>query len=311
MCLELGVDKETEDTTDSGFDPTSTPPPDTKKGENVFGVGVDKETEDTTDSGFDPEIIPSTPEVYADTPDITISPEVQAILTKFDNNDYDYPYTDLLGVMNQVKDGTLSNKKFLDIMNYLLEHGTIIDKTALPPVIDYNIDNSMVTQTILPFTLENGKLKGSIKYIANDSFNPTYFGENQLISFVKVYDESNNLIPIDYKKEEGKDNPLYFTNTERDELINIDETVGDTNIVKVEFYVWNNELNRVEFSKMKKDSYVAKEVGLPPCVIGQHRDSSGKCVPDNKEEVTTSLLGKFMGVTAILGTLALLGSKGR
>ena len=58
-----------------------------------------KETEDTTDSSFIPDLIPTIPEVYADTPTITISPEVQAILTKFDNNDYDYPYTDLLGIL--------------------------------------------------------------------------------------------------------------------------------------------------------------------------------------------------------------------
>ena len=49
-------------------------------------------------------------------------------------------------------------------------------------------------------------------------------------------------------------------------------------------------------------------------LIGDLTYDSGVIIPDpetGKEEVTTSLLGKFMGVTALIGTLALLGSKGR
>jgi hypothetical protein len=295
--------KETEDTTTSGFGPTSTPPPDTKKPDRVF----DKETEDTTDSSFISDLIPTIPEVYADTPIITISSDVQAILTKLENNDYTYPSW-FNNNIKWVKEGSVTSSEFLNAFNNLLQTGTIIDKTSLPPVIDTSINEKMVSQSIGAFKLENGKVTGDIIYIAegtieNPIFNPYYYNK-QLTSIVQIKDQSGVTIKL-------KTNNLNFTATERDERISINEGVGDINAVKIEFYVWKSIQNPIAFSIKKDDEIVAKEVGLKSCPIGQHRNFSGKCVPDNKEEVSTSLLGKVMGVTAILGTLALLGSKSR
>jgi hypothetical protein len=49
------------------------------------------------------------------------------------------------------------------------------------------------------------------------------------------------------------------------------------------------------------------------CPTGYHLGFNGKCVLDGGEETggSTSILGKVMGVTALLGTLALLGAKRR
>ena len=68
-----------------------------------------------------PQIIP--PVVIP--PTITISAEVQAILTKFDNNDYTYPSWYNKNI-TWVKDGTLTNEQFLNAFNNLIQTGVII-----------------------------------------------------------------------------------------------------------------------------------------------------------------------------------------
>jgi hypothetical protein len=58
---------------------------------------------------------------------------------------------------------------------------------------------------------------------------------------------------------------------------------------------------------------VKDDTGGKTCPTGYHLGFNGKCVLDGGEETggSTSLLGKVMGVTALLGTLALLGAKRR
>ncbi|MEO2147958.1 MAG: hypothetical protein ABGW56_02755, partial [Flavobacteriaceae bacterium] len=59
---------------------------------------------------------------------IIISAQVQVILTKFDNNDYEYPswFNNNIGY---VKDGSITSNEFLTAFNNLLQTGVIIDKT--------------------------------------------------------------------------------------------------------------------------------------------------------------------------------------
>jgi len=231
---------------------------------------------------------------------VTISSDVQAILTKLENNDYTYPEW-FSNNIKWVKDGSITNSEFLVAFNNLLQTGTIIDKSAHGPE-DTTIDLNMVSQSIGAFKLENNRVKGSIIYIAESSFNPYYYNK-PLTSIVSIKDQSGRTVKL-------KTNNLNFTATERDETINIDEEVGELDGVKIEFLVWKSVDDPIAFSKKKVDEVVAEEVGLAPCPLGQHRNFSGKCVPDDPI-IGTSLLGKVMGVTAILGTLALLGSKGR
>jgi hypothetical protein len=310
----------------------------------------------TTPIDESPVILPDSP------PDIIpISAEVQAILTKFDNNDYEYPYTDLPALINLVKNGSLSNEKFLITINQLLDQKTIIDKTTIPVekeydvtvlrinefggvyselfygikgnkllelenqflvvlsdkprptddevrdfynFVDTSIDTNMISQSIGAFTLKDGKVTGKIIYIAESAFNSYYYNK-PVTSVVQIKDQSGSTIKL-------KTNNLNFTETQRDETITINEGVGDLNAVKIEFYVWKNVNEPIPFTLPKIDEIVAQEIGLDPCPIGQHRDFNNKCVPDDPQVAgTTSLLGKFMGVTALIGTLALLGSKRR
>ena len=203
-------------------------------------------------------------------PIIMISPEVQAILTKLDNNDYTYPQW-FNNNIKWVKDGTITSNEFLIAFNNLLQTGVIIDKSA-PPIEDTTISLDMVSQSIGAFKLENGKVTGDIIYIAESSFNPYYYNK-PLTSVVSIKDQSGRTIKL-------KTNNLNFTETERDERISINEGIGDIDAVKIEFLVWKSVDNPIAFSKKKITEIV--------CVI--------------------ALLG---GVTAILGTLALLGSKSR
>ena len=308
----------------------------------------------TTPIDESPVILPDSP------PDIiTISAEVQAILTKFDNNDYTYPswFNSNIGY---VKDGSITSNEFLAAFNNLLQAGTIIDKTI--PVekeydvtvlrinefggvyselfygikgnklleleaqflvvlsdkprptddevrdfynfVDTSIDTNMISQSIGAFTLKDGKVTGKIIYIAESAFNSYYYNK-PVTSVVQIKDQSGSTIKL-------KTNNLNFTETQRDETITINEGVGDLNAVKIEFYVWKNFNEPIPFTLPKIDEIVADEIGLDPCPIGQHRDFNNKCVPDDPIVAgTTSLLGKFMGVTALIGTLALLGSKRR
>ena len=308
----------------------------------------------TTPIDESPVILPDSP------PDIiTISAEVQAILTKFDNNDYTYPswFNSNIGY---VKDGSITSNEFLAAFNNLLQAGTIIDKTI--PVekeydvtvlrinefggvyselfygikgnkllelesqflvvlsdkprptddevrdfynfVDTSIDTNMISQSIGAFTLKDGKVTGKIIYIAESAFNSYYYNK-PVTSVVQIKDQSGSTIKL-------KTNNLNFTETQRDETITINEGVGDLNAVKIEFYVWKNVNEPIPFTLPKIDEIVADEIGLDPCPIGQHRDFNNKCVPDDPIVAgTTSLLGKFMGVTALIGTLALLGSKRR
>ena len=172
--------------------------------------------------------------------------------------------------------------------------------------VDTTTDETMVSQSIGPFSLENGQVKGSILYIAENSFNSYYYNKT-LYSIIQIKDQSDLIL-------KRKLNNLNFTENQRDETINISEGVGnEISAVKIEFYVSKNSDGTLPLSLVKVEEEVAKEVNLPPCPIGQHRDFNGKCVNDGGKDIggSTSLLGKVMGITALLGTLALLGSKRR
>ena len=168
--------------------------------------------------------------------------------------------------------------------------------------VDTSINENMITQSIGAFTLKDGKVTGDIIYIAESAFNSYYYNK-PVTSIVQIKNQAGNTIKL-------KTNNLNFTETQRDETITINEGVGDLNAVKIEFYVWKGINEPISFALKKVDEIVAQEIGLKPCPIGQHRNFNGKCVPDDPV-VKSSLLGKVMGVTALLGTLALLGSKRR
>ena len=100
------------------------------------------------------------------------------------------------------KDGIIpTEKQVQDFYNF----------TPLPPAVDTSINETMVSQSIGSFILKDGKIRGEILYIANQSFNPFYYGKN-LTSLVQIKSKFGIGITI-------KPNNLNFTQTERDERI--------------------------------------------------------------------------------------------
>ena len=293
------------------------------------------------------------------TPTITISVEVQAILTKFDNNDYTFPSW-FNNNITWVKDGRLTSNEFLDVFNYNLQLGVIIDKTI--PVeklydviiyrindfggtfsevingvtgtrmaeleakylttlvgrpiptdqeiydyynyVDTSIDENSITQKIGAFTIKDGWLKGRIDYKTTEKFNAYYYNK-PIYSVVSIEDQYGADI-----LSTPKVNNLNFTAKENTEWTNIEENVGDNNAVKIKFNVSKNPDKTLPFSLEIETEIVCVDC-FPPCQIGQHRNFNGKCVADDQPPVggKPTVLALLGGVTALIGTLALLGSK--
>jgi len=294
-------------------------------------------------------------------PVIVLSAEVQAILTKFDNNDYTFPSW-FSSNIEFVKNGSITSNEFLNVFNNLLENQTIIDKTIVitycvnvytldsggnvlsdhydkinlskfqqltnegkyvflcedgiipteqqvrnfygytAPVEDSSINSMMVSQSVGAFILKDGRLKGEILYIANTAFNPFYYGKN-LTSLVQI--KSKTGVPIAVKP-----NNLNFTNTERDERIQIDEAVGNFKELIVDFFVWKSTTDLRAFSADKQIQVVEElpppdEPDFKPCPIGYHKDFSGQCVPDDplpeipRDKLIDTLKGFLFGTVAL------------
>ena len=295
------------------------------------------------------------PEPEPEPEPIIISVEVQAILTKFDNNDYTFPSW-FSSNIEFVKNGSITSNEFLNAFNNLVEAGTIIDKTIVitycvnvytldsggnvlsdhydkinlsslqnllsenkyvfyckdgiipteqqvrdfygytAPVEDSSINSMMISQTVGAFILKDGRLKGEILYIANQSFNPFYYDKN-LTSLVQI--KSKTGIPIAVKP-----NNLNFTNTERDERIQIDEAVGNFKELIVDFFVLKSPTDMRAFAE-NKQIQVIEEPPYPECEVGFHKDFSGKCVEDDpkgeipRDKLIDTLKGFLFGTVAL------------
>ena len=291
-------------------------------------------------------------------PTITISSEVQAILLKFENNDYIFPSW-FENNIKFVKTGEINSNEFLNSFNNLLQTGVIVDKTIqvepkfcinvytldlggnvlsehfdsinaqkfeeltnqgnyiflcedgiIPseqqvrdfygytaPVEDSSINSTMVSQSVGAFILKDGRLKGEILYIANTAFNPFYYDKN-LTSLVQI--KSKTGIPIAVKP-----NNLNFTNTERDERIQIDEAVGNFKELIVDFFVWKSTTDLRAFSVNKQIQVIETNGDGTECQIGFHKDFSGKCVPDDppgeipRDKLIDTLKGFLFGTVAL------------
>lgn len=170
------------------------------------------------------------------------------------------------------------------------------------PVEDSSINSTMVSQSVGAFILKDGRLKGEILYIANTAFNPFYYGKS-ITSLVQIKSKSG--IPIAVKP-----NVLNFTNTQRDERIQIDEAVGNFKELIVDFFVWRSTTDLRQFSANKQIEVVEElpppdEPDFKPCQIGYHKDFSGKCVPDDplpelpRDKLIDTLKGFLFGTVAL------------
>ena len=99
-----------------------------------------------------------------------------------------------------------------------------------PPVIDDSINTNMVTQQVINFNIINGRAVGSIKFVATNNFNPYYYNK-EIINLVQFKTPNGVTLLV-------KENRLRFTETERDEIINYDESVQENTRITVESFVW-------------------------------------------------------------------------
>ena len=170
------------------------------------------------------------------------------------------------------------------------------------PVADSSINSMMVSQSVGAFILKDGRLKGEILYIANTAFNSFYYGKN-LTSLVQI--KSKTGIPIAVKP-----NVLNFTNTQRDERIQIDEAVGNFKELIVDFFVWKSTTDLRAFTANKQIQVVEElpppdEPDFKPCPMGYHKDFSGKCVSDDplpeipRDKLIDTLKGFLFGTVAL------------
>ena len=165
------------------------------------------------------------------------------------------------------------------------------------PPINNSVDTTMISQSIGFFEIKDGRITGSVNYIANSSFNPFWYGQN-ISSFIQIKDYATGT-PIVVKE-----NILQFTETERDEVINIDESSGNFTKLIIEFFVWVSISDSRPFSNVKS-VVIEEQTGTPqPCQAGYHR-VDGICVPNDPPNPTAP--DKFMGILKgmLVGSFAL------
>jgi len=187
--------------------------------------------------------------------------------------------------------------------------------------VDTSVKPTMVEARFLEFKIVNEYVEGKINFVstASASKDPAwtnYWRDRIIYAYFQVKDQAgNNILIGNEPKQAIKVNDLKFL-LDNIETINYREYIGNIQAVTLEVYVWDITQEQSLVKDPRPFSYpkeleVTVDDGL--CPTGYHRGFNGKCIPDGGKEkdVGSSLLGKVMGVTALLGTLALLGSKRR
>ena len=90
-------------------------------------------------------------------------------------------------------------------------------------------NNSMISQSVGAFQIKDDRIQGEILYIANKSFD-SFFYNKKITSFVQFKNELGVVLGI-------KENNLNFTETERDERIQINELSHGLKKLNLEFFV--------------------------------------------------------------------------
>jgi len=112
----------------------------------------------------------------------------------------------------------------------IIEQPIVTATPIITPTVDDSIKTGMVTQQVINFNIINGRAVGSIKFVATNSFNPYYYGKD-IINLVQFKTPNGVTLLV-------KQNRLRFTQTERDEIINYDESVQENTRITVESFVW-------------------------------------------------------------------------
>ena len=102
---------------------------------------------------------------------------------------------------------------------------TIVEIDELKPLPN----DSMISQSIGAFQIKDDRIQGEISYFANKSFD-SFFYNKKIVSFVQFKNELGVVLGI-------KENNLNFTETERDERIQINELSHGLKKLNLEFFV--------------------------------------------------------------------------
>ena len=185
--------------------------------------------------------------------EIELASNVNQIISALESGEQLYPDWFQNNII-WVKTGQITSQAFLDSYYHLSNQGIIhapieepiieepiieepiielpelLPEVIAQPQIDDSINTNMVTQQVINFNIVNGRAVGSIKFVATNNFNPYYYNK-EIINLVQFKTPNGVTLLV-------KENRLRFTETERDEIINYDESVQENTRITVESFVW-------------------------------------------------------------------------
>jgi len=185
---------------------------------------------------FIPEILP---QVFAEEEQV-LADDIQQILNDIDAGLVQVPDW-FHNNIEWVQNGHITEQEFRTAYNYLIDAQIV---HVAEPTTNETITNDMITQHLDHFTIENGRAKGQITFTLNDNFNPFYYGKD-LVNIIQFKTKAGaNILPF------VKENRLRFTETERDETIQYDESVDGNTVVDMESFVWLGTTTPTAFSSV-------------------------------------------------------------
>jgi len=183
-----------------------------------------------------PEILP---QASAQEEQLLLSDQVIQIINDINNNVIQVPDW-FRNNIDWVQSGHINEQEFLTAYNYLVDQ-QITDAPITEPTLNDLITDNMVTQQVINFNIINGRAVGSIKFVATNNFNPSWYGKN-IVNLVQFKTPNGVTLLV-------KENRLNFTETERDEVISYDEDVKQNTRATIESFVWSSATAPTPFSK--------------------------------------------------------------
>jgi len=166
------------------------------------------------------------------------------------------------------------------------EIAAVETEVTTPPVLE--IKENMVSLSLAPFTKIDGRIKGEVLAITEQSFPAELYGK-KINLFVQLVEADGKAVII-------KQNDLFFTQTERDERILIDEFADPTIKFAQVFAMYENS-----GIALPKQIAVLEEGDEAP-------DIPPPVIPPTERKEGNQLFNKAKGVIALLTALSILGS---
>ena len=204
--------------------------------EQVTGTTIPVIEQEQEIEQFIPEILP---EVFAEEQQV-LADDIQQILNDIDAGLVQVPDW-FHNNIEWVQNGHITEQEFRTAYNYLIDAQIV---HVAEPTTNETITNDMITQHLDHFTIVNGRAKGQITFTLNANFNPFYYGKD-LVNIIQFKTKAGaNILPF------VKENRLRFTETERDETIQYDESVDGNTVVDMESFVWLGTTRPTAFSSV-------------------------------------------------------------